>query len=141
MSLRAFGDPANIKEDKNMPRSINELVARFAEYIVKQEEASDSNEGNKYARIYINSFEELTDRYGDKGRDALSVLLEDEDPRIRCTTAAFLLRYKHKEAVEVLEKLAMGEGMSALAAKCSLDNWEEGIWELDPEPTGDTDKK
>ena len=71
---------------------------------------------------------------GDTGRDALSILLEHEDPGVRCVAAAYLLRYKTEDAMNVLRELAAGRGVVALAAQCTIENWEDGSWELDPEP-------
>ncbi len=46
--------------------------------------------------------------------------------------AAWLLRYKHEDAMRVLKELAEGRGIVALAAQCSIENWHNGDWELDP---------
>jgi hypothetical protein len=46
--------------------------------------------------------------------------------------AVYLLRYKTREALEVLRKEAAGVGLVAFGAQQAIKRWEEGTWKLDP---------
>ena len=123
--------------DETTLAKLDELVEGFASQQIAQDECvsrGDSAAGNRHAAKLIECFDELA-VFGDLGRDALSRLLEHENPSVRCTTAAFLLRYKHEDSMSVLEELAARPelGMVALGAKCSIENWINGEWALDPE--------
>ncbi|MFT3727118.1 MAG: DUF2019 domain-containing protein [Terricaulis sp.] len=110
------------------------LVKEFADCVVAQRKAlkqADAAEANKYADKSLAAFDELR-KFGDSGRDALAVLLFDQRPEVRVTTAAFLLRHKHAEAKAVLEREAKGPGIIAFEAEQALERWKEGVWSLDP---------
>jgi hypothetical protein len=109
-----------------------QLVAAFAESVIGQNAARDSRTGNKFARRYIEAFHQLVELHGDEGREALTVLFGHSDPSVRCMAAAFLIRFCTARASEVLEQLASGSGLAAFAAQCTLKNWANGDWELDP---------
>lgn len=114
---------------------IEKLVATFAQNVIKQNSCiKEGNpfEGNRAAKKYIKAFKDLTDQYGDEGREALAGLLRDSDEGVKAMTAAFLLRYKPEEAKTVLSDVAAGKGFIAFGAGESLKRWEEGTWQLDP---------
>lgn len=118
-----------------MQAKLEDLVAKFAESIAAQTNAmskGDAKTGNKHAKAYALAFNELTRRYGDSGREALSVLLDDERIDVRTTAAAFLLRYAEGRARGVLEAAAKGRGLDAFAAAQALERWASGEWDLDP---------
>ncbi|MCA9186872.1 MAG: DUF2019 domain-containing protein [Planctomycetales bacterium] len=98
-----------------------------------QDNAESANEGNRQARICSEAFKELVSEYGDEGREALKSLFEHPYPRVRCVSAAFLLRYDTCESLRVLRELEKGSGLVAFGASQSIKNWENGDWELDPE--------
>jgi hypothetical protein len=110
------------------------LVEEFASCVVAQEEAmrrGDAKKGNQFADRYVKAWETLRSQ-GDEGRDALVPLLHDERVSVRVMAAAFLLRYRTKEAKLVLKEAAQGEGLSAFGASQALQRWAEGDWHLDP---------
>lgn len=115
-----------------------ELVEQFAYHEMAQREClkrGDSIAGNRHARARSAVFEELVTRYGDEGRDALAALLRHSEPGVRAMAAAYLLRYKHREAMEVLREVAAsGPSFSAFCAQQAMKRWEEGEWQLDPDP-------
>ncbi len=117
-----------------MKNEIAELVATFANSVIAQDEARTAAEGNRHATAQLHAFDTLTERFGDRVREALTSLFVHDYLRVRCMAAAFLLRYRHQEARTVLEELSDGTGIAALGAQCTLGNWESGDWELDPEP-------
>ena len=112
------------------------LVDEFAYHLIKQDECIsnlDSKTGNQHALQRNGCFMRLIE-WGDEGRECLAQLLEYENPSVRCTAVAFLLRYKHDEAMAVLHDLAGQDelGIICFGAKCSIKNWHTGDWELDP---------
>jgi hypothetical protein len=114
--------------------TLEELVKQFAENVSAQTDAiwrGDAKTGNRHADRYIAAFKELR-AHGDAGRAALAVLFEHPRMDVRVTAAAFLLRYRTKEAKAVLEQAAQGEGMVPFEAQQALQRWEEGTWALDP---------
>jgi len=115
--------------------TLEELVREFAENVAAQTDAifqAGADPEDKHGDRYIAAFEELRAR-GNKGREALSVLLKHPRVDVRTTAAAFLLRYRTAEARAVLEEVAKGEGLVAFGAQQTLKGWEEGTWALDPE--------
>ncbi len=113
---------------------IEELVDEFARSIIKRDETKDIRAKNRYARECNAAFDSLTGHFNDDGREALTRLLHHENMSVQVMAAAFLLRYCTKDAMAVLMRLAAGKGTVALAAQCTIENWNEGRWELDPEP-------
>ena len=115
--------------------TLEELVREFAENVAAQTDAIfkvGADPEDKHGDRYIAAFEELRAR-GNKGREALSVLLKHPRVDVRTTAAAFLLRYRPAEARAVLEEVAQGEGLVAFGAQQTLKGWEEGTWALDPD--------
>ena len=115
-------------------RALEELVKEFSDSVIGQTEAmrvGDIKRGNQLAKERVQAWGELCSA-GDEGRDALAVLLGDPSADIRAMAAAFLLRYKTKEAQRVLLDVAEGEGLAAFGASEALERWKEGDWHLDP---------
>ena len=110
------------------------LVAQFADDVAQQTDAiwrGDHKTGNKHAKRYIATFAKLR-ALGDVGRDALCVLLAHDRPDVRVMAAAYLLRHRTSEALEVLQQAAKGSGLVAFEASQAMKRWEEGTWGLDP---------
>ncbi len=115
--------------------NLDELVEEFAKCVRAQSDAianSDPVTGNKFAARYIAAFEELR-AYGNTGRDALAILLDDGRPDVKVMAAALLLRHCEERAKAVLEAEAKGTGLVAFGAEQALKRWEEGSWTLDPQ--------
>lgn len=121
-----------INGNSGSSNTINNLVDLFAQSVIEQDNANTTDEGNKHATHRAEVFRELTTRFGDRGREELTRHFRHESPRVRCMTAAYLLRYKHAEAMVVLQELAKGRGLAAFGAKRTMKNWETGDWQLDP---------
>lgn len=118
------------------------LVAQFADDVAKQTDAiwaGDHRTGNRHAKRYIATFRKLR-AMGDVGRDALVVLLAHERPDVRVMAAAYLLRHRTGEALEVLREAAKGSGLIAFEASQTMKRWAEGTWALDP-PEGERDRE
>jgi hypothetical protein len=108
-------------------KTINELVAEFAESVVKQNEAiwrRDPSTGNKFADSYADAFKELH-ALGNSGLAALASLLDDKRVDVRTMAAAFLVPYMTNDAVKVLEEASEGQGIVALGAEMALKRWHE----------------
>jgi len=114
-------------DDADMSR----LVEAFAKSIVKRDRSETAPEGNRHAETCLAAFEQLTQRFGDRGREALARLFTHSWPRVRVVAAAFLLRYKHAEAMQLLEEMSKEPGMIGFGAERSIYNWNNGYWELD----------
>jgi hypothetical protein len=120
-----------------MPQeSMSELVRELSDGIVQQ--SVEINRGSvkgsdvAHERI-VNAFKSLTTRFGDGGRDALKVLFNHPNGRVRIVAASYLLRYCTDEALAVLrDEVEHGDGYTSFAARCSIRNWEKGEWFLDP---------
>lgn len=110
------------------------LVKQFAEDVRQQTDAiwrGDHKTGNKHAKRYIATFGKLC-AIGNAGRDALCVLLDHQRPDVRVMAAAFLLRYRTADALEVLREAATGSGLIGFEASQAILRWEEKTWGLDP---------
>lgn len=108
------------------------LVERFATETVAQLSSTDHREGNRHAKHCVKAFKTLIDEYGNAGREALSVLFTNPNLSVRVRAAAFLLRYMHEDAMQVLNELAMRDDMVGFCASQTIKNWNDGVWELDP---------
>jgi hypothetical protein len=112
----------------------SELVREFADCVVARNAAvaeADPLTANKFARRCAAAFESLR-ALGDPGRDALTVLLDDNRAEVRVMAAAHLLRHCHDRATAVLESESRGTGLVAFGAAQALQRWKEGTWALDP---------
>lgn len=117
-----------------MGSTIENLAAIFAENVIAQDAcifACDHRKGNRHAKRYIKAFNELT-KYGDAGREALMVLFGHDAAGVRVMAAAFLLRYRTREALDLLARESAGRGLAAFEAAQAIERWEEGSWSLDP---------
>lgn len=108
------------------------LVERFAQSTIDYSRTSRANERNRLAKMRISAFESLVEGFGDEGRDALAQLLTDGDRSVRCFTASYLLRYRTEPSLAVLCEIARGNDLAAFEAQCSIRNWRDGSWQLDP---------
>jgi hypothetical protein len=114
---------------------LEQLVEEFAQNIAAQTDCimqGDATKGNKHAMRALAAFRALC-THGDAGRDALAALFTHPRMDVRVTAAAFLLRHRTAEARAILETAALGQGLAALGAMQTLENWEAGTWALDPE--------
>ncbi|WP_375758901.1 DUF2019 domain-containing protein [Corallococcus exercitus] len=114
---------------------MEKLVSQFAENVAAQTDAiwrGDSTAANRYAKKYISIHNKLR-AHGDAGREALTVLFAHPRMDVRVMAAAYLLRYRTKDATAVLKEAAKGEGLVPFKAGQALLRWEEGTWSLDPE--------
>lgn len=110
---------------------IDKLVNVFISGVIQQTESLKNGEnGNEFAKKYIKAFRELK-KIGDAGREALVPFLLHERDDVRGTIAAYLLRYKHSEAMNVLQELSKKPGFDGFAARETIKRWNEGVWELD----------
>lgn len=87
--------------------------------------------GNRLMDRYLECWKEIRAR-GDAGRDALAVLLDDDDETVRLTCACILLRHRHDQARAILEALAPGQSLAAYGARMTLGRWNRGEWTWDP---------
>jgi len=117
-----------------MDSEMQELVEDFVKHEIARDEAITGDDGVRHATQCHEAFLQLVKKYGDDGREALSVLFDHGDPRIRLIAAVYLLRYKHEESMSVLQELTKEHGMVALGAEQTMKNWETGNWKVDPEP-------
>jgi hypothetical protein len=115
--------------------ALEQLVGEFARNIAAQTDCimqGDATTGNQHAMRALAAVRALC-AHGNAGRDALAVLFAHPRMDVRVTAAAFLLRHRTAEARAVLEEAARGQGLAALGAMQTLENWEAGTWALDPE--------
>jgi len=114
--------------------NVDELVAEFAECVIKQSEMieiGDHKGGNRFAKRYVKAFEQLRG-FGTRGRDALKALFQDTRAEVRVMAASYLLRHCENEARKLLEDEAKGVGLTSFGAKQALLRWSDGTWDLDP---------
>jgi hypothetical protein len=118
----------------NSQVQVQRLVTIFTSAVINQTEAirnGKASTGNEHAKRYIAAFKKLRE-LGDTGRDCLVPLLDHPRADVREMAAVYLLRYKTREALEVLRKEAAGVGLVAFGAQQAIKRWEEGTWKLDP---------
>jgi hypothetical protein len=117
-----------------MDITLEEYVNIFIENIVLQNEYVSKNnpkDGNKAAKKYIEAFKKIVEKYNDSGRERLSAELSNSNKHVKAMTAAFLLRYKQKESMDVLIELSRENTMLGFAAGETIKRWNEGSWTLD----------
>lgn len=113
--------------------NLKKLVDQFAEAVIKRNESIMSGsrkEVIKYSNKVIQYWEKVC-QLGDKGKEELSNLFHHENPGVRTTAAACLLKYKNKESLDVLKEIAKGQGLVPFEASEAIKRWEEGTWNLD----------
>ena len=115
---------------------INRLINIFEKNVIIQNDAiwkdADAKKGNKAAKKYIAAYREIRE-IGDEAREEFSRLLDHENPDVRSSAAAFLLRYCTDRAMKVLKEVSKMEGIVGFEASQAIQRWEDGEWELDPE--------
>ncbi|MBL8991622.1 MAG: hypothetical protein JNJ48_08600 [Phycisphaerae bacterium] len=87
--------------------------------------------GNVLARRRASLFRKLR-AAGDRGREALVPFFKHEQADVRVEVAAWLLRYRTADALEILRRESKGEGLVSFEAAQAIKRWEEGTWRLDP---------
>lgn len=119
-------------------KSKEDLVRDFAKNVLGQRDAlthNDAKTGNRHAQKYMRAWDRLRAQ-GDEGREALATLLGDEQPDVRGTAAAYLLRFRTAECLQTLREVASGHGLAAFSASQTLERWAETRdkekWGLDP---------
>ncbi|MBM7118372.1 DUF2019 domain-containing protein [Archangium primigenium] len=115
--------------------NLDRLVEEFAVNVAAQTDCiwnGDSKKGNRHAKRYLSAFDKLR-AHGAAGRAALAGLFVHPRMDVRVKAAAYLLRYRTDDAKKILEDAAKREGMIPFIAAQVLRNWEEGVWNLDPE--------
>lgn len=125
----------------NKEQEKRRLVDLYLEHLVASEqnlrEGGDYIIGNEHVDAYIAARDELFANFGDEGREAIVHLLDDKNPSVRMNTANALLRYKHEKAMSVLKDLATRYelGLTCAGAQATIARWEDGVWDLDPDPS------
>jgi len=119
---------------KDAQKEIARLVSVFRENVIRQTDTiwNEGRSGNAFARKSIRAFEKLRE-HGNAGRDAFAILMTDLRPDVRVAAAAYMLRYRHEEAMEVLRQAAARDGMVGFEAGEAIKRWNEQVWSLDPE--------
>ena len=119
---------------KDAQKEIAGLVSEFRESLIRQTDTiwNEGGSGNAFARKSIRAFEKLRE-HGNAGRDAFAILMTDLRPDVRVAAAAYMLRYRHDEAMEVLRQAAGRESMVGFSEGEAIKRWNEGVWSLDPE--------
>ncbi len=113
--------------------SITELVKRFAESAIKQDEAivsGDKRGAKKYGNKIVQYWRAIKE-FGNDGKEELSKLFRHNHPSARSAAAACLLKYKTAEALEVLEVIAKMPGLVGFEADEAIKRWKEGTWNLE----------
>lgn len=116
------------KEDR-----IGKLVTDLIDAAIKQDEATitgDGKDARKYGKQIIRTWDAIIE-IGESAKEDLSSHLWHPHPSARLRIAAFLLKYKHNEAMAVLRDLAKGEGLVSFCAQEAIKRWEEGTWALE----------
>jgi hypothetical protein len=116
--------------------TLEQCVEIFAKNVASQSEAimeGNSKKGNRDAKRYISAFQTLR-QYGNEGLEALTVLLRHSRPDVRGAAACFLLRCQTQESLTVLKEVAQLGGLAGFEAQECMKRWDEGTWQLDPEP-------
>ena len=115
-----------------MKEQVKKLIDNFAYFVIKQNEClnkGDWKQGNKYAKKYIKSFDEIR-KIGDSVKEKMKKLLVHENDGIKVTAASFLLRYCTYEAMNVLKEISKKPGIIGFEAQEFIKRWEEGSWSL-----------
>jgi len=113
---------------------MRKLVQSFADAVVEHCAAKTPEVNWKYASQMREAFFTLIKKYGDAGREALTVLFKHEDPDVRLEAAVWLLRYAHEESMAILREFSSYPGMIGFGARQTIENWNSGDWEIDPGP-------
>src|SRR5262245_54679467 len=117
-----------------MPKKpVSYWVSVFRENVIAQTDAiwNQGRSGNAYASKRTRAWVK-TREHGNAGRDAFAILMTDLRPDVRVMAAAYMLRYRHEEAMQVLRQAASRDSMVGFEAGEAIKRWNEQVWSLDP---------
>ena len=103
--------------------SVHESIIYYREAAVG---TSDPNpkKANKWAKKLIRQHNQL--RITQKGRNAISKLMDDPNPHVRCWASSHSLEWNPKVAIATLEELSKSEGPCAFDAQMILSEYQKG---------------
>ncbi len=113
--------------------NLAKLAEELAHSAIEQDEAilaGDIQASRRYGNRLVSRWQRIQ-RLGDAAKEELSKFLDHPNASARLAAAAFLLKFKHDEAMAVLRDLAKGEGLVSFSAQECIKRWEEGTWDLD----------
>lgn len=106
------------------------FVKLIVEYREAQKRPSEYKKINKIVKKIRNVFQKIREQ-GDPAREELYKHLKNQPLEISSFVAAYLLRYKTKESINVLMEASKVPGDIGYGAKQTLNRWKENDWHLD----------
>ena len=109
------------------------LAAELVDAAIRGDEAvmaGDSKQARKQSKILVKKWESICE-IGYEAKEVLAQQLHHPNPSARSAVAAFLLKFRHEEAMAVLKELAKGDGLVPFQCQEAIKRWEEGTWSLE----------
>jgi hypothetical protein len=108
---------------------IRPLIDQFRSAAIAKERGVATGDTARDAHLYAEMGAAVSSlrKLGPGGVAALRALLDDPDPEVAAWMAAEFAVEGDPAAVTTLERLAMGTGLSALAAQVTLEQYRQGV--------------
>jgi len=104
--------------------NINELVERYRQGAIGNDDISDPKKANKSHAQLHECYKIL--RESNEGRQVIINLMSDPEPSVRCWAAAHSLQWKLDVARGVLEALRDSRGPCSFDAEMTLQEYDKG---------------
>ena len=113
-------------------KSKESLVDAFREAVLQQNHYMTRDHKLANANFYKaeRARKELAS-LGEEGLSALSCLLHDASPIVRCRAGMYLIRSRSNEVIPVLQSIVEQRGPGFPEALVTLEKWKRGLY-LDP---------
>jgi hypothetical protein len=107
-----------------MTESTRDIIARYRQGAIANGDISDPKKANKGAK-QLHACYKLLREY-EEGRKALSNLMGDQEPSVRCWAASHCLQWSPVSARRTLEALQDSKGRYSITAEMTLQEYDEG---------------
>lgn len=103
--------------------TVQELTMYYREAAIGTSDANPKN-ANKWARKLLKQYNQLKNTK--EGRNAISDLMTDSNPHVRCWASSHSLEWNPKTAIRTLEELSRSEGPCSFDAQIILSEYQKG---------------
>lgn len=110
---------------------LSRLLHRFAAAAIAHNQAMEEmaeERANAHAQIIAGLHRSIL-LYGENGKRALLLLMDDDNPVVAGMAAVHLLGYDTPRCLAVLERVAQEPGLLGFRAKAAIERWESGDWQ------------
>jgi hypothetical protein len=108
--------------------TIQELITLYREAAIGTSDPNP-NKANNWAKKLLKQYNQL--RITQEGRNAISNLMNDPNPHVRCWASSHSLEWIPKVAIVTLEELIRSGGSCAFDAQMVLSEYQKGNLSFD----------